>query len=89
MKNTTSSGDYVIIGSPANIKAYRRAEKQAETAATLHAMCEDLGISWEELNAEIDREQQEQEKEDSTHYHGQPNWVGHTEEWERLFNSSL
>lgn len=59
MKSTTSSGDYVIIGSPANIKAYRRAERMAETAATLHAMCEDLGISWEELNAEIDREQQE------------------------------
>lgn len=91
MKNTTYSGDYVIIGSPANIKAYRRAERMAETAATLHAMCEDLGISWEDLNAEIDREQQEddQQEDDQLHYHGQPNWIGHTDEWERLYNSSL
>lgn len=76
----------VIIGSPANVAAYRRAERMAATADALHAMCESLGISWEDLNAEIDREQQE---DDQLHYHGQSNWIGHTDEWERLYNSSL
>lgn len=76
----------VIIGSPANVAAYRRAERMAATADALHAMCEDLGVSWEAINAEIDRDRQEV---DQLHYHGQPNWIGHTDEWERLYNSSL
>lgn len=80
----------VIIGSPANVAAYRRAERMAAIAAKLHAMCDDLGVSWEDLNAEIDREQEaDQQEDDQLHYHGQPNWIGHTDEWERLYNSSL